>query len=624
MSDAEKPESLGFDFAPEWARKSADEYVSRYQGKNYDERTGREERPRREGGFRDRPPRRDGERPRPPRREGEGFRGPRPDGPRRPRREGAEGERPRGPRREGGRPFERRVPVKPLDADIRILPNQKTLGSIIKTLQGTHVAFPVKKFVSMFLDNPQACLVRFEAKPETETRFWSCKACGLVALSEAELVQHLLSAHLNDFFDVAEEPCDPPSGNFPRVAKCTLTGEWVGAPNHHSYRHRVAELAAKAGMDERDYLRTLEMHTDAESIEAWKQSITTQTVYRLKVAPVAETPAAETPAAPEAPEGEAAPAPEAPAETRPAYSRDQAEAIFRRDILPGQVVAAKHVCLPVSLAQTSPSLPLRLLLKYTLRDEQRYPRSLFFALRGAFRHRKFTLFRGNDARGPEFVANMVPTPFTAEHAVREIKAALDHVAAHSLCTRGELLAALKAELPDMDIGLVARQIAFLFQKGHIVEYYNGVLALPEENPKFRKLPEEMKREREAAGVEPAPAEASAAEASPEAPAAETLASEAEVEAGIAHEPTAESTRPTPAEQPSEAAPGTTEPEACACACAAPATEPTPASEPEACACACDASATEPEACVAPVPEPAAPAPATEPAPAPEGAPHDAE
>ena len=57
MSDADTPENLGFDFAPAWARKSADEYVSRYQSKSYDERTGREERPRREGDFRDRPPR---------------------------------------------------------------------------------------------------------------------------------------------------------------------------------------------------------------------------------------------------------------------------------------------------------------------------------------------------------------------------------------------------------------------------------------------------------------------------------------------------------------------------------------------------------------------------------------
>ena len=556
MSDADTPETFSFDFAPDWARKSADELLTQYQGKHYDERTGREERPRRDrdGDRRPRRDSRDGDRPmRRPRREGEEPRAPRPprrEGPRpaaaeggapRPRREGParEGGEGRRPRREGGRPFERREPVKPLDADIRILPNQKTLGSIIKTLQGTHVAFPVKKFVSMFLENPQACLVRLEAKPETETRFWSCKACGLVALSEAEVVQHILANHLPDFFDVSEEACEAPNGVFPRVAKCTITGEWVGAPNHHSYRHRVAELAARVGMEERDYLRTLEMHTDAESIDAWKQSITTQTVYRLKAAPVAAP--AEAPA-----EGAEAPAEETPAEpaadARPTYNRDQAEAIFRRDILPTQVTSAKHVCLPVSIAQTSPSLPLRLLLKYTLRDEQKYPRSLFFALRGAFRHRKFSLFRGNDARGPEFVANVTLAPFTAENAVREISAALEHVTAHPLCTRQELLAALKEALPDMDPALVARQIAFLFQQGHIVEYSNGVLALPEANPKFRRLPEEMKREREANGSEPTKEEAPAEEAA--APEAEPAPAEEAPAAEPAPEAPAETTEPT--------------------------------------------------------------------------------
>ena len=440
--------------------------------------------------------------------------------------------------------------MKPLDAEIRILPNQKSLGSIIKTLQGTHVAYPVKKFVSMFLENPQACLVRFEAKPETEVLFWSCKACGLVALSEAEIVQHISSQHLGDFFEISEEPCEPPSGVFPRVAKCTITGEWVGAPNHHSYKHRVAELAAKVGMEERDYLRTLEMHTDPESIEAWKQSVTTQTVYRLKQTSEPTPPSEGTP---EAQEGEA------PVQTeRPAYSRDQAEAIFRRDILPTLIASAKHVCLPVSLAQTSPSLPLKLLLKYTLRDEQRYPRSLFFALRGAFRHRKFTLFRGNDARGPEFVANMVPTPFTTEHAVAEIKAAIDYVATHPLCTRGELLTALKAALPEMEIPTLARQIAFLFQKGHIVEYYNGVLALPEDNPKFRKLPEEMKRPAEA--TDAAAPEAQAAEPTPE-PSAPEMPEEpaAPTPEAPAAEPV-ESAPEVPAEAPAEVPAEPAEPE----------------------------------------------------------------
>jgi hypothetical protein len=429
-----------------------------------------------------------------------------------------------------------------LDAELRILPNQKNLGMIIKTLQATHMAYPVKKFVNLFLDNPQACLARFEAKPDTDTVFWSCKACGFVALSEAEVVAHVMSAHLADAFEITEEACDAPSGAFPCVAKCTLTGEWVGAPNHHNYKHRVAELAARTGMTEKDYLRTVEMCRDQESVDAWKQTETTRTVYKLKQAPV-EAPA-EAPAA----EGEAEEAPaEAAPDTRPAYNRDQAEAIFRRDILPSMVASAKHVVAPVSVAQTSTSLPLTLLLKHTLRDEQRYPRSLFFALRGAFRHRKFSLFRGNDARGPEFVANMTPTPFTAEHVVRELAEALKYVSEHPLCTRAELMSALRETLADMDINTVARQIAFLFSKGHIVEYYNGVLAMPEANPRFRKLPEEMKREREAAGVEPAKA-AEEAPVEAEAPAAE--AAPAEVSAEVAPEaeaPAAEAPVETPAE-----------------------------------------------------------------------------
>ncbi len=496
MSDADTNTGFGFDFAPEWARKSADEYVSRYQSKSYDERTGREERAPRFD--RERPRRRfeeDGEHRRPPR---EGRTSDRPRGPRPPRtgedRPRYTNDRPR--RQDGDRPFVRREPVKPLDAEIRILPNQKNLGAIIKTLQATHVAFPVKKFVNLFLENPQACLVRFEAKPETETRFYSCKVCGLVALSEAEVLAHILTDHLGDFFDITEEPCDPPSGNYPCVAKCTLSGEWVGAPNHHSYRHRVAELAARAGMSEKDFLRTVEMCRDTESVDAWKQSVTTQTVYRRKVEAPAEPPA----------EGEEAA--EQPA--APTYNRDQAEAIFRRDIVPTLVTSARHVCLPVSVAQSSPSVPLRLLLKYTLRDEQRYPRSLFFALRGAFRHRKFALFRGNDPRGPEFVANSSLNPFTTEHAVRELKVAIEYLTAHPLCTRAEFFAALKSELADMDFDVVLRQVVFLFQKGHIVEYYNGVLALPEAHPKFRKLPEEMKHDAPAASEEtaseaPAPA-----------------------------------------------------------------------------------------------------------------------
>ena len=592
MSDADKPETFDFDFAPDWARKSADEYVSRYRDRSYDERTGREERPRRDDAPFRRPRREDGEsgRPqrsgRPPRREGDrgDFRPPRrreggaaPDESR-PRPDARPPRADRPPRRDGdfGPRPPRREYVKPLEAEIRILPNQKNLGIIISKIQASHLAYPVKRFVNLFLENPQACLVRLEVPQESEVRFHSCKRCGFVALSEEEVVRHALEAHLGDIFETSEEACEPPSGVFPRVAKCTLSGEWIGAPNHHNYRRRVEELAARAGMAERDYLRTVEMHTDAESIEAWKQSVTTQTVYRLKAEP---TPATEG---------------EAPAEAkREAYNRDQAEAVFRRDHLPAMLAVDRHVCLPLSLAQRSPSLPLVFLLRSTLREEHRHPRSLFYALRGAFRHHRFTLFRATDERGPEFVANVTPTPFKAENMVAELKAALAYVTEHPLCTRGELLAALKAELPEVDPSVILRQVAFLLQKGHIIEYYNSVLALPETNPRFRKLPEEMQRERSENAETPPKAEPADSTSTPKEPAAEptesTSAPEAMPEVAPA-EPQAEADKPVetsapeatpetaPAEQPAKDAAPIEQPAPEAMSEAAPPSESQPVEE----------------------------------------------
>ena len=120
----------------------------------------------------------------------------------------------------------------------------------------------------------------------------------------------------------------------------------------------------------------------------------------------------------------------------------------------------------------------------------------------------------------------------------EIKAAIDYVSAHPLCTRHDLLTALKETLPELELNTIARQIAFLFQRGHIVEYYNGVLALPEANPKFCKLPEEMKREREAAKAAK-PEAAKPAEAPAEQPAPEAEAPAPGAPAEPAAEPEAE-------------------------------------------------------------------------------------
>ena len=137
-----------FDFTPDWAKgKPADaSRYARFEGR--DDRAPRrdDDRPPRSGG----PRREEGDRPR--------FNGPRRDG-----------DRPRfnGPRRDGDRPRfngPRREFIAPLDADVRILPAPKDIGTIINKIKATHLAYPLKQLAYFFLEHPEACILRISPK----------------------------------------------------------------------------------------------------------------------------------------------------------------------------------------------------------------------------------------------------------------------------------------------------------------------------------------------------------------------------------------------------------------------------------------------------------------------------
>ncbi len=492
-----------FDFAPSWA--TGDKVVAK---------GGR-------GGFRDD----DGDRPsredRGPRR----FDGAK-DGGRKPfdrddRRGGGRKPFDRDDRRGGGKPFDRdgRKPfsrddrrggqprrefIKPLDAEVRVLPGQKELGGIIRKIQTSFAAYPLKQIAWFFLDHPEACHVKVTPK-DPEMRFHVCKACGASFFTAEALDGHLVSAHLGDYYVAEETEVEPPSGQFGCVVKCGITGEFIGPPNLHGYNAAVRDMAQKLGMDENEYRARLVTLRDQESVEAWRSGATKKTLYRLKAA----IDAAAKSSKPEPAEGEAA----EPAENVPAVEREQAEAEFRRDIMPQLRSLSKSSDMQLDHALKSTDLPYLFAVRDAIAQERRRPASLFFALRGAFHHRKLAFFRANDPRGQEFVCVAKPVPLDVEHAIPELGAVVKFVEEHPLCSIGELPPEMKGHLE------------WLVEKGHIVKYFNGVLALPEAHPKFRNPSmkragaEEVKQAAERSEVPAEAAAAPVAEAPAEAPAA---------------------------------------------------------------------------------------------------------
>ena len=546
-----------FSFTPDWARKPPSASA---HGKFREEDDG--DAPRRGPGG----PRRDGERrgPRPPARNPLAGRPmPRParlpddgapvDGPARdsapaPRREfnreGGPRRDFRGPRGDARpqREFHRPEPLQPLPVDIRLVPDTKGLASVVRRIVSTHRAFPLRDIARLFLDNPESCLVRVEraknadkagkadgnaAEPE-EITFYQCACCGMPALSEDAVRAHILSEHFEEYFTIEEIEDEPPSGNFTSVARCGLSGELLGPPNHHSFAARVREMLRTryTRMSEEDYRSRIEMVRDPEVIEQWREQARHRRVYRLKAKE--ESKPAEVQAAAEAPAENAEAAPAQAEEQAPVarpLDRQGAESLFTREILPGLIRQGGHFIAPIPAVLKTPDRRLDIAVRNKLNEEDRFPATLFFALRGAFRHREMHFFRTYDARGQEFVIAHAPTALDAEHAIPEVKLVLDYATAHKNCTRAELLAALSEGREEAEVQKITQQLNMLVEKAHLIEYFNGVIALPAEHPTFKSLNQNRKADKpadekpaetpaEEAKAEPAPVEAAPAAAEP--------------------------------------------------------------------------------------------------------------
>lgn len=479
---------LSFEIAPNWARVTPEAHHVRYQrGGDAEEEHSSAQRGQRRGFAQ-----RDGQRQ--PRQVGDSrdSRDSRRD--RRDKRAPERGVRPSGGNVRHQIPAAESVEqAESLAVTVRILPEQKALSSIIKRIMSSRRAYPLRDIAKLFLDKPASCLVRVDAPKDGSLQLFQCRVCGLPALSEDEVKRHILASHLEDFFEVVDVEGEAPSGNFTCVARCGLTGELLGPPNHHSFNTRVQELLRTRfpQMTPDEYHSRVEMVREPETIEQWREQARRRRLYRIKSVKQVEVQEAETDAPPDA--GEASQEVEAVQESRvvatPPMERQTAELHFMREILPHQIATTRHVVATVDVAIKSPSRRLDAAIRDMLNREDRFPASLFFALRGAFRHRKLHIFKIEGGRTQEFVMATVPEPLDTSHAVAELRAILSHLAENQACTRQELLKALAGESEEQYKHLNT-QLNWLVEKGHIIEYYNQVLSMPVEYPHFRRLPSE--------------------------------------------------------------------------------------------------------------------------------------
>jgi hypothetical protein len=486
--------ALDLRMLPDWLRDTAgqggqqhafpDHETARH-GRDGDRRRDDDQRPRKGGGF--------------ARRDGGGRPGPGGGGGKGPRDfRGSQGRR--DDRRGGGRSrdgreeFQHRAPeppAPPADVDVTILPDPQVLEKLAAHIRQTRAAHPLIALAHLFLAAPARYRLKIRSRKPAEAPIHSASPEGPVALDPAVLAKPAFAALRDRYYRREEITTDPPKGAFTSIARCPLSNTLLGPTNAHTFQPAIRALYERRfrnRMSFERYRAQIEIVSDPEALEAWKQQVSRKVVYYKILPPGPASIPASTPAPSEAavespapatseptpasaesasadpvPDISAEPAPDASPEASsaepeapptapvpvdpPLGGEAEAFADFRDNVLPRLLRSLGEVVLPGTSLARCPDRSLSASVRIALAEETKFPGRLAHALQAAlgrhgvhlWKHRKRHLF----------VSAIRPAPYTGDLSLlsERMRAILAHVEAHPRCSRRAVADALIGPAP---------------------------------------------------------------------------------------------------------------------------------------------------------------------------------
>lgn len=237
------------------------------------------------------------------------------------------------------------------------MPVEDGLDGLAKEILAGGRTYSVFDLAKLVLGARERFNVTFRSKEENT--LYRCKKDGSLWLTKEEALRHFWRADWRkDFYQDVVADATPPAGNFQTVARCGISGEWLGPPNYHGYQPALTLLHRErfGHMSLENYKRKIKMERSEEAVAAWLEKMSKRVRYQPTGGVVPEEPAAEEKSAEEAaakeseetadPEAAAADeaATDAPAEESPAESEGAVEEAAEESP-PAEEPAAEEVLL---------------------------------------------------------------------------------------------------------------------------------------------------------------------------------------------------------------------------------------------------------------------------------------
>jgi len=167
---------------------------------------------------------------------------------------------------------------------VTLMPDAQAVHLIGKEVHQVARVYPLYDVAKILLAERGRCRALFET-PEPHVPLFRGKLDESLFLTRDEAMNHLWQSALKEQF-IEEETIevDPPAGNFQLVAKCGLTGLWLGPPNFHAYQVNLRRIHRECfpDMPFEFYSSRVRTERGEEAVNAWLATMTTKTRWRIK------------------------------------------------------------------------------------------------------------------------------------------------------------------------------------------------------------------------------------------------------------------------------------------------------------------------------------------------------
>jgi hypothetical protein len=174
--------------------------------------------------------------------------------------------------------------VEPAPVQIDFLPEERAFSKIIQQIKQGHIAYPLFGLARMFLERPERHRIRVRTL-DNQTLIYQFGDDGPVAMEASALERIAFNAKKDDFYETRIVEKEPVKGNFTSVARCTLSGKILGPTNYHAFQpllRGLYEQRFSRRMSFEDYRRSIEISSDQQLVEQWKEEARTTVTFQTK------------------------------------------------------------------------------------------------------------------------------------------------------------------------------------------------------------------------------------------------------------------------------------------------------------------------------------------------------